>query len=82
MRVLLGTVAIILLMAIGGWLIFTFDDNRMTVEFDKEKASQDTTQAVNKAGEALGQATSAIKNVTSSASTDEIVDEPEDKPQS
>ncbi len=80
MRGLLVVLAIILLMAFGGWLIFSFDDNRMSVEFDADKAKQDTSEAVDKAGEVVDRATNSIRDATEKATADEGSSDPADAP--
>lgn len=67
MRGLLIVLAVVVLMAVGGWLIFNFDDNRVSVEFNSEKAQQDTSEAVDKAGDAIRDAGEAIERAAESA---------------
>ena len=46
MRVILILIIIVVLMAIGGWLVFNFGNNSASVNVNSDKIKQDASQAV------------------------------------
>jgi hypothetical protein len=60
MRALLILVLIVVLMAMGGWLVFTFQGNSASVEVQTEKIKQDTSQAVQSTKEMLNRVEDSI----------------------
>jgi Flp pilus assembly protein TadB len=46
MRVLLIVAAILLLMALGGWIVFNRSDSSASVELKTEQIQEDTSEAV------------------------------------
>ena len=51
MRVLLILAVIILLMALGGWLVFNRNENSSTIEIQTDKMQEDASDAVRGAQE-------------------------------
>ena len=56
MRALLILILIVVLMAMGGWLVFNFGNNSASVELQTDTIKQDTSQAVEKTKEMLDRA--------------------------
>ncbi len=56
MRALLVFVLIVLLLALGGWLVFDFSGNRAGVEVRTEKIQEDTNRMLENAKETLHKA--------------------------
>ncbi len=60
MRALLVVVLIVLLLALGGWLVFDFSGNRAAVEVRTEKIQEDTNRVLENAKETLHKADEGI----------------------
>ena len=56
MRALLILILIVVLMAIGGWLVFNFGNDSTSVKVNSDKIKQDTSQAVEATKELLNRA--------------------------
>ncbi len=70
MRALLVLVLIVVLMAMGGWLVFNFGNNSASVEIRTDKIERDTSQAVEKTKDLLHRAENGLdKSINSSASS-------------
>ncbi|WDQ16340.1 hypothetical protein [Rhodopirellula sp. P2] len=80
MRALIFVVAIVLLMAVVGWLRFTSDDGDPTVRVDTDKVRQDTSSLVETSREAADGAAKAIdraaENIDASIDRDAVETNP------
>ena len=61
MRLLIVLFVIVVLMVLAGWIVFDVRNNSATIELQTEKIQQDTSQAVEQAGDSLRKAGESIK---------------------
>ncbi len=61
MRLLIVLFVIVVLMVLGGWIVFDVRNNSATIEVQTEKIQQDTSQAVEQASDSLRKAGESIK---------------------
>jgi hypothetical protein len=62
MRALLAVAAVLLILALVGWISFSSDDSRSSINLETEEIKQDTREALESSADLLKDAEKSVKN--------------------